>query len=229
MAVDRGGEAEEALRSHPRHERLAAAAQIGAGIGAAEHRLAVDPALEPLGEFLAGAVAQHGEPARDRQRLVGIAARQAERDDPALELADGGGGRVRARVGGDHHQPLDPFGEMLAERERDHAAIRGADRGMGLVHAEPVERGAQGDGLVERARRDLAGRIGDEIQAENAITARIGRAAGPAKPGHQPQGKQSAEMPPSRTIKGAPSGPASARPHRRAEAGELRRQRHLER
>ena len=172
VPVDRGGQAEEAFGRHHLLERLAARAQIVARLGAAEHIVAVEAALETLLEFGRGAIAHHAHAAGDGERLVLGAGFDAQRDHAPLQLARGGGGRMRRVGGGDHHQPLHPVGIILRQAEADHAAIGGADQGMRAVQAEMVERRDDRLGLLAGGRRAAAAVVGDEIDAEHAQVGR---------------------------------------------------------
>ena len=68
------------------------------------------------------------------------------------------------------------MGEILAEAERDHAAIGSADDRMRLGYAEMVQGGAKGGGLVEGGRRGAAVLVGDEVDTEDPVRAGIDRA-----------------------------------------------------
>ena len=77
-------------------------------------------------EFLGAAVGRHRQRARQLETLRGLAGFDGELHDAPLHDAPGAGHRMRAIRGADHDEARDAIRITLAERQRDHAAIRGA-------------------------------------------------------------------------------------------------------
>lgn len=103
---------------------------------------------EALLELPGTAICRHRERAGNGDTVFGRASIRPEAHDPALHRAPRGCHRVRAVRGAQHDEPCDALRPGCRERERDHAAVRGADRGVQHVDAEIIEHQCEGAGLV---------------------------------------------------------------------------------
>ncbi len=79
--------------------------------------------------------------------------------------------------GGDRDELFDSLGIQRSEAEPDHSAIGGAHQRMESQDSRHIQRRRDHPGLIIGRGRRASRRVGGEIEAENAIFARIDRAA----------------------------------------------------